>query len=638
MVIDKNSVPVRLGRPIGRAGGEGRVYSVEGHNRIVAKIYHRPPDATKIAKLRYQAQRLTPELEHCAAWPLSTLSDERGQGRGFVMAAVGGKEIHHLFGTRDRVVDFPDKNWDFLVHTARNCAAAFDDVHAVGAVIGDVNEGNFLTQGNGTVTLIDCDSYQISNGSSSWTCDVGVDTWTPPELQGQNLKGLIRTTNHDLFGLAVLIFKLLFMGRHPFAGVPMNKSDILLEDAIRKRLYAFSPVANTYGISPPPYSFPVASLPEPYSSMFEKAFRLSCPRPTAKEWVDALDSLKQAITQCSRDRSHRFPKFLPRCPWCEIAAAGGPLFFVSVDVAFAQTVGDDLSVVWATISRIQRVQLVPKTAKDFTAPAASAAPLPPNARGTRPTFVFGLLLYVVALFLFLNNAPFAAFIAALFATGMVIEGRQTPEFVAEKKRRQTILAQIERDITSLSAQLDEAIKKYNREFDGTASELREAYRRYSGLDQERQAEMQRLDREKRQLQLNDFLRGQLLSRARIPGIGNARMQRLLSFGVGSAFDIKPNLRLPGFGPTNMSHLLNWRADCEARFRFQPNQPIPPLEIQRLNLKIASLRSDLSLKLKSGPTNLANLSAGAQGRYLQLTGQLEIAVRRRAQALADFRLV
>jgi DNA-binding helix-hairpin-helix protein with protein kinase domain len=638
MLVDQNGAAVRLGRQIGRTGGEGSVYSVDGGGRLVAKIYHKPPPEVKIAKLKYQAARSTPELKKCAAWPLLIVADERRQPRGFVMPAVAGKEVHHLFLPRDRVVDFPGKNWDFLVNTARNCAAAFDVVHATGAVIGDVNEGNVLVQGNGTVALIDCDSYQISNGTHAWTCDVGVSLWTPPELQGQNFRGLVRTANHDLFGLAMLIFKLLFMGRHPFAGVPINGGEILLEDEIRKRFYAFSPIANTYGVRSPPYSFPVARLLEPYSSLFERAFRLNAPRPTAKEWVQALDSLQRMIVQCPRDRSHRYPNFLDRCPWCEIATAGGPLFFVAVDVTLIRPSGDDLSGVWAAISRVQSIQLSPRTAKDFTAPVASPAPLPANARRLRPIFVFGLLLYAVALLLLLNGAPFPALIAALFATGMVVEGRATPEFLAEKKRRQAGLAQVERDIASISAQLDDAIQKYKREFEAKASELREAYRRYSGLDQERQAEMQRLDREKRQLQLNDFLRGQLLSRAKIPGIGQARKQRLLSFGIGSALDIRRDLRLPGFGPTNMSHLLNWRWDCEGRFHFEPNRPIPPVEIQRLNLKIATLRSDLSTKLKAGPATLSNLSAGAQGRYLQLTGQLEIAVGRRGQAQADCRLV
>src|SRR5213075_3065212 len=104
-------------------------------------------------------------------------------------------------------------------------------------------------------------------------------------------------------------------------------------------------------------TFPVASLPDTYTSLFERAFRLNVSRPTGAEWVRTLDSLQQSITGCSRDRSHRFPKFLNRCPWCEIAAAGGPLFFVSVDVSILGPVGGDATAVWAAISRIQRIQL-----------------------------------------------------------------------------------------------------------------------------------------------------------------------------------------------------------------------------------------------------------------------------------------
>ena len=548
MLIDQNGSPVRLGRQLGRTGGEGSVFSVEGPAGLVAKVYHKPPPETKVAKLKYQTTRFTPELKRCTAWPLSILNDERHQPRGFIMPSVAGEEVHHLFGTRDRIVEFPGKNWDFLVKAARNCAAAFAVVHGTGAVIGDVNEGNVLVIGNGTVALIDCDSYQISNGTGAWTCDVGVSLWTPPELQGQNYRGLVRTPNHDLFGLAILIFKLLFMGRHPFAGVPINGRDILLEDAIRKRFYAFSPIANTYGVRPPSYSFPVATLPEPYSSMFEKAFRLNVPRPTAKEWVQALDTLQSTLIQCPRDRSHWYPKFfLNRCPWCEIAAAGGPLFFVSVEVTQIRQIGDDAAAFWAVISRTQKVQIVAKVPKDFTVPSLTQTPLPSAARGTRPVFVCGIILYVLALILLLSSAPFAALIAALFATGMVCEGIATPEFLAEKKRRRAALLQLEQEVASIAAQGDDVIRKYNTEFDAKASELKQAYQRYSGLAQERQAEMQRLEQEKQQLQLNDFLRGQLLSRATIPGIGAWRRNRLLSFGIGSAFDIKPNMRIPGFG-------------------------------------------------------------------------------------------
>jgi DNA-binding helix-hairpin-helix protein with protein kinase domain len=47
-----------------------------------------------------------------------------------------------------------------------------------------------------------------------------VAQFTPPEIQKsrQHFR-MERTANHDNFGLAILIFQLLFFGRHPYSGV-----------------------------------------------------------------------------------------------------------------------------------------------------------------------------------------------------------------------------------------------------------------------------------------------------------------------------------------------------------------------------------------------------------------------------------
>ena len=62
MLIDQNGAAVRLGRQIGRTGGEGNVYSVDSHSGFVAKIYHRPPRRRKLRSW-YQAQHSTSELK-----------------------------------------------------------------------------------------------------------------------------------------------------------------------------------------------------------------------------------------------------------------------------------------------------------------------------------------------------------------------------------------------------------------------------------------------------------------------------------------------------------------------------------------------------------------------------------------------
>ena len=156
-------------------------------------------------------------------------------------ASRAPRNIHELYSPKSRIGVFPEADFLFLTHVCTNIARAFAVVHLCGHVIGDVNHGNLLVGPNGTVTLIDCDSFQFRNGSKIFTCDVGTDLFTPPELQNRRLKGIERTSNHDCFGLAVLLFHLLFMGRHPFAGRYSGAGEMPIEKAIAEYRFAYGP-------------------------------------------------------------------------------------------------------------------------------------------------------------------------------------------------------------------------------------------------------------------------------------------------------------------------------------------------------------------------------------------------------------
>ncbi|NJM53317.1 MAG: hypothetical protein HC846_07920, partial [Blastocatellia bacterium] len=64
-------------------------------------------------------------------------------------------------------------------------------------------------------------------------------THLAPELQGIDLSEVEREKKHDNFGLAVIIFQLLFLGRHPFAGNYLGDEDKSLEDCIREYRFAY---------------------------------------------------------------------------------------------------------------------------------------------------------------------------------------------------------------------------------------------------------------------------------------------------------------------------------------------------------------------------------------------------------------
>jgi DNA-binding helix-hairpin-helix protein with protein kinase domain len=336
-VVTSCGTPLALGRELG-AGGEGAVFEVRGLAGRVAKLYHAAPDSRKQAKLRFMAAHAERALLTCSAWPQETLHRwPGGPPIGFLMRAVRqGDSIHAVYSPAQRRQDRPHAAWDFLLFVARNTAAAFDALHGRGHVLGDVNQGNVVVGHDSQVVLIDCDSFQVNAQGTLYPCEVGVSHFTPPELQGlSSFDGVVRTANHDNFGLALLVFHLLFGGRHPYSGVPL-RDDVgdALESDIRAFRYAYARDAARRGLRAPPRALPIGLVPPQIERMFHVAFteagRLR--RPTAREWMDGLEALRATLVRCARSRMHVYPAHLHACPWCT-QERQGVLHFIDLDPA-----------------------------------------------------------------------------------------------------------------------------------------------------------------------------------------------------------------------------------------------------------------------------------------------------------------
>jgi len=336
-LVSQRAGPIQiLPDPLAR-GGEGSIHAVAGRPGVLAKLYFQPPDAARAAKLAAMVRSSDETLATAAAWPTDLILEPTAKGPrvvGFLMPeVVGHREIHQLFSPVERKRHFPHANWKMLALTASNLGRVVAAVHDSGSVIGDANQNNVLVSPKATVHLIDCDSFQFQAAENpAWTCDVGKEEYLPQELQSANLRGLARETRHDDFALAVLIFQLLFMGRHPFAGRHNRPGDFGIGAAIAEGAYYYGRDASKKGLAPPPGVIGAGDLSEGVAAAFEQAF-LSRDRPTAAKWAGLLLNFAGELVGCPGGVRHVFHPRSGECPWCRLRAKFKVDFFPEVIAA-----------------------------------------------------------------------------------------------------------------------------------------------------------------------------------------------------------------------------------------------------------------------------------------------------------------
>jgi serine/threonine protein kinase len=310
------------------AGGEALVYTIPQDRSLVAKVY-RTPDKVPARKLAVMVTNppADPMGSHghiSIAWPVSLLATVDGQQViGFLMPRVTGRHpLIACYNPAIRRQQWPLFNYRYLLRTAHNLAAAMRALHARGYVIGDVNESNILVTDTALVTLVDTDSFQVREPRHGvvYRCPVGKPEFTPPELQGCPFSQVDRAPEHDLFGLAVLIFQLLMEGTHPFAGVYRGHGDPPPYEAriatghfpyTRRRQVPYDPKP-----AAPPFDLLPPTLQELFRRCFETGHTQALARPDASTWQRALQGVEQALIACPANDQHLYSHHLPTCPWC----------------------------------------------------------------------------------------------------------------------------------------------------------------------------------------------------------------------------------------------------------------------------------------------------------------------------------
>ena len=539
-------------------------------------------------------------LREFCAWPSAPLVDDRGRLLGFTMRRVVGVEWFSLTGIGSRLQVRPAADYRFLVGCSANLARAIASLHAEGIVVGDVNESLPLVAENGKVTLIDCDSFQFEANGQLFTCNVAKPEYLPPELQGsQGVRGIRREKRHDLFGLAVLVFEMLMLGRHPFSGVPVSGELPEIQESIRRKMYAYARPSGIRGLLPPPGTLPIEALGAECVALFDAAFG-SGERPAAASWAAALDRLMQSLRRCSVNPAHWFD--LKSCPLCAIEAQSGREIFVHrsrVREVFEFIGAPEIDALWRAIEAVRPPPQADALRASWTGPLQNSGQ---TWRGiARWVPAGGVLLAAVVLCAQTGVAVFiivgligAVLAANVGGTKRAAANRRFKEMV---QRRDELVAQWKRAASrELFAQVRSRLMSARDEL----RSIPEAYR-----IARREAENSR-----RNDQMQEYLAKHRIERASIRGIRRGRAATLRSFGIETAADVTTSavLAVPGFGPALTQSLVAYRASVERGFVFDPKQPVSASKIGKIDQEFRSRQARLIAALKSG---LAELTATAR---------------------------
>lgn len=614
---------IRIGQEIGR-GGEGAVYAIEDQRNYVAKIYSTPPDTRKIQKLAAMAEAASPALLKIAAWPIDVLVDSKGAVRGFMMPhLVARRDVHELYSPKSRAEAFPEADFRFLTHVATNIARAFAVVHDHGHVLGDVNHGNLLVGPDGTVILIDCDSFQIGTGANIYTCDVGVPLFTAPELHGSALRGLVRSVSHDQFGLAILLFHLLYMGRHPFAGRYCGPGDMPIEKAIAEYRFAYGPDRAAKGMQRPPGTIPLETMGAGVAQYFTRAFASLVSnggRPDEKNWIIALEGLKSRLRSCATASWHQYPSELKGCPWCSVETQTGVRLFGQRITVVGPIGAIDIATLWQAIAAVQDPGPDPELPSDRPWTPPAGIDLPKNIlKDVRR--IFSMVLCFVGFVACSQLGKNAGEISALILYGLGIA--VWPRVPAEKK------VAANRVCSAVDAEWKAVLERWQREatqksFSEKKMNLEKGKAELAGLPKERQRKMARLEADRESQQKKRYLDRFRIDRASISGIGRSRTTMLASFGIETAADVdRGNIqRIPGFGDVLTAALVSWRQEHERNFRFNPSAPVDRRDIDALDRDLEERRQKYLAVLRQGPDALRLQSREISAARMRLMPLME----------------
>lgn len=284
---------LHLGREIG-SGGEGCIYEVLERKGLVCKVLHPDRrDASMFEKLKAMVARRDELMTKSICWP-HCLVAESGRPVGYLMPRASGKELQRSVFIPPLLRKMhPSWTRQNLVSLAEAVLQSISTLHRKGILLGDVNARNILVRDDCSISLIDCDSFQVGE----FMCPVGSVPYLAPELIGLDLKRQRRTMEHENFAIATLMFMVLLPGKPPFS----HRGGTDPASNVRKGHFPY-PLGDytTHDRPAGQWGYCWSHLPHAVKRTFHAAFgphATPTSRPSVEDWMGQMQRYRRALDQ-----------------------------------------------------------------------------------------------------------------------------------------------------------------------------------------------------------------------------------------------------------------------------------------------------------------------------------------------------
>lgn len=286
------------------SGGEGSVYRLKlPRGDVAVKVYHKPT-TERGAKVRdFLSHRWALPTDRIAL-PLEAVCDSGGNKIiGLTMPYLGsGFEELATFANRKFRATHGITNKQVTSVLLDGAVQVISPAHALGIVMGDLNERNGLYRGN-KMLFIDADSYQFG----SHPCPVATEMYLCPDLYNMNLEAKPSFLPvHDWYAFAVLLYRSLLLV-HPYGGTHPQLMKIT-DRALRKVTILDS------GVTVPSFAMKPEVLDTAMLDVFDQFFTKGIRKVFP---IDTLRNFSDHLRECKKCGSW-VPDSRAMCPVCQV--------------------------------------------------------------------------------------------------------------------------------------------------------------------------------------------------------------------------------------------------------------------------------------------------------------------------------